>query len=154
MAKKFKFRVESILKMREHTEQRALRTMADASGKVAEIENRIRDMRARVADQNRLVREGVLTGSVNVQYMSLYRRHVMALNRRMIELGRDLHEAAVELANRRAEAVEAVKQRKVLTKLKDRQHAKYMKALQRDELRQTDDMTLMRIGHQRTDGWN
>ncbi len=140
--------------MREHTEQRALRTMADASGKVAEIENRIRDMRARVADQNRLVREGVLTGAVNVQYMSLYRRHMMALNRRMIELGRDLHAAAVELANRRAEALEAVKQRKVLTKLKDRQHAKYMKELERDELRQTDDMTLMRIGHQRTDGWN
>ena len=154
MAKKFKFRVESVLKMREQAEQRALRAMADASGKVAEIENRIRDMRARVADQNRLVREGVLTGSVNVQYMSLYRRHVMALNRRMIELGRDLHEAAVELANRRAEALEAVKQRKVLTKLKDRQLAKYMKELERDELRQTDDMTLMRIGHQRTDGWN
>ena len=93
MAKKFRFRVEAVLKMRQQAEQLAMRKMADAQQRVAGIEDSVRDLQSRLAQQDELVRQGVLTGTVDVAYMSLYRRHVMALHREMIGFAQDLREA-------------------------------------------------------------
>ncbi|NLF30930.1 MAG: flagellar export protein FliJ [Planctomycetes bacterium] len=149
MAKAFTFRVEPVLKVRQQTERLALQRLADAQRQVSEVEDAIAGLRGQLADQDRLVRQGVLTGSVDVNYMSLYRRHVMALHRRMIEQAHRLHEATVRLAARREEAAAAMKQRKVLQTLKDKLKARYLDDLERTEARTQDDLTLMRVGHQR-----
>jgi len=151
MAKRFQFRVEAVLKMRRQAERLAMRKMADAQRKVADIENSVRDLQRRLAEQDELVRRGVLTGTVDVTYMSLYRRHVMALHRRIIGLGHELREAMLDLARQRAKATEAIKQRKVLSTLKDKMRTRYLEGLQRAEQHETDDMNLMRIGHTRTE---
>ncbi|MFW6154687.1 MAG: flagellar export protein FliJ [Planctomycetota bacterium] len=151
MAKAFKFRVEPVLKLRQEKERLALKELADARRRVAEVEDAIAHLRDELREQDRQVREGVLTGSVDVEYMSLYRRHVMALHRRMIDQARRLQEATVYLDERRAEAVGAIEQRKVLQTLKDKRKARYLHELERAEGREQDDLTLMRVGHRRVE---
>ncbi len=151
MAKQFTFRVEPVLKLRRQAEQLALQKLADARRRVGEADSAIARLRDELAEQDRRVREGVLTGSVDVQYMSLYRRHVMALHRRLIAEARRLHEATVRLDERRAEAAAAIKQRKVLQALKDKQKARYLEQLERAAGREQDDLTLMRVGHRRVE---
>lgn len=151
MAKAFKFRVEPVLKLRWQTERLALQKLADAQRRVGEVEAAIARLREELRDQDRRVREGVLTGSVDVEYMSLYRRHVMALHRRMIEQAHRLHEATTLLDERRREAAGAMKQRKILQTLKDKLKARYLDDIERAEGREQDDLTLMRVGHRRVE---
>ena len=151
MAKKFQFRVEAVLKMRQQAERLALRSMADAQRQVADIENSMRDLQSNLLEQDRMVRDGVLTGEVDVTYMSLYRRHVMALHRHMIDLARQLQTAMNELTRERVRTHEAIKQRKVLSTLKDKLRQRYMAAMARAERHEVDDLNVMRLGHNRAE---
>ena len=147
MAKKFQFRPEVILKLREQREQLARRKLADAQGAVVEIERKIRDLRSQLDQQDTVVRAGVLLGKVDVQFMSHYRRHAMSLHRLMIEHAYSLQQASAELQRVRNEALVAIKERKVMTKLKENLLAKHHAGLEYEERRELDEMTTMRFGH-------
>lgn len=149
MAKKFIFRPEVILKLREQREELTLRKLAVAQGRVSEMQESIRRIRQQMSEQDAMVRDGMLTGSVDVQYMSLYRRHVMALHRMMIQNVQELQVAAGELHKVQAEVLQAVKERKVMSRLKEKLHERYQTGLERLERREMDDMTTMRFGYQR-----
>ncbi len=149
MAKKFKFRVEPVLKLREQTERMALRELAHARQHATAIEQRIRGIRDELNAQDALVREGVLTGTVDVQYMSLYRRHVMTLHRRIIEQVTELRQAATAAQRCRVKVVDAVKQRKILSALKDKLQLRHRKEAERQEQNDMDELTSMQSGHRR-----
>ena len=152
MAKKFIFRPEVILKLREQREDLTLRKLAVAQGRVSEMQESIRRIRQQMSEQDAMVRSGMLTGSVDVQYMSLYRRHVMALHRMMIQNVQELQVAAGELHKVQAEVLQAVKERKVMSRLKEKLHERYQAGIERLERREMDDMTTMRFGYQRQGG--
>ncbi len=152
MAKKFRFRAEAVLRLREQREQAAQRKLAEAQGQVGRIESAIADLRADLARQDQLVREGVLTGRVDVQYMSLYRRHAMTLHRALIGQAGLLREATAALRVARAELVSAARERKVLQTLRDRQHAEHLTALRHAEQFASDDMTTTRYARQLAEG--
>jgi flagellar export protein FliJ len=152
MAKKFQFRPEVILKLREQREQLARRKLADAQGAVIEMERKIRDLRGQMDQQNTLVRAGVLLGKVDVQFMSHYRRHSMSLHRLMIQHAQSLQQASAQLQQVRNEALVAIKERKVMTKLKENLLAKHQAGLEYEERRELDEMTTMRFGNSMAQG--
>jgi flagellar export protein FliJ len=147
MAKKFKFRPEVILKLREQREQMARRNLAQAQSAVTEIQQRMQGLRGQLDDQTAMVRQGVLTGTVDVQYMSLYRRHMMALHRELIHQAQTLQQAAGQLQQARTEVVDASTQRKVMSKLKENLFDRYKAELERQERVELDEMTATRYGH-------
>ncbi len=130
-----------MLKLRERAEQEALRRLAQARSLVITIEEQIGHLRGQLTQQDRLVREGMLIGSVDVQYMSLYRRHVMGLHRRIIEQSQKLKPAMLEFQQAKAKALEARKQRRVLSTLKDKLHARYKAEMNRLDQRQMDEIS-------------
>ena len=117
-----------------------MRRLAEARGRVHGIEDEIRRLRDQLSQQDRLVRQGMLTGSIDVQYMSLYRRHVMALHRRIVDQAALLRVATLEFQQARGAALEARKRRRVLSTLKDKQHTRYRIELNRLEQRQMDEI--------------
>ena len=147
MAKKFKFRVETVLKLRWQRERSAMRKLADGRARAAEIENSIRALQGQLRHQDQLVRRGVLTGTVDVQYMGLYRRHVMALHRKIIDQAGQLQAVAAELQQLRAELMEAMKRRKTLSTLKDKLKSRYDLQARRDEQNEMDEISTTRYGH-------
>lgn len=149
MAKKFKFRPEAVLRLREQREQLALRRLAEAQARVTEIQQSMHRVRRQMDEQDALVRDGVLTGTVDVQYISLYRRHVMALHRTMIQHAQDLQLAAGQLQQVRGEVLQTVKERKVMSRLKEKLRLRHLSEVERGEARELDDMTAMRFGHLR-----
>jgi flagellar protein FliJ len=140
MAKIFKFRAEPVLKLRQQAEQAALRRLAEARSRVTGIEDQIRALRGQLAEQDRLVRQGMLTGTIDIQYMSLYRRHVMALHRRIVDHAATLRTAMLEFQQARGSALEARKRRRVLDKLKDKFYARYRAEQNRVEQREMDEV--------------
>ncbi|NQU75228.1 MAG: flagellar FliJ family protein [Planctomycetes bacterium] len=152
MAKKFKFRVEPALKLRQQRERLALRKLADARRQQGQIEEGIRHLRRQISEQDALVRQGVLTGTVDVQYMSMYRTYVMALHRRIIDHADRLRAAAAQTGQMRAEATGAVKQRKVLSTLKEKLKGRYEKQLAHSEQQEVDEMATTQAAHRRLAG--
>jgi flagellar FliJ protein len=148
MAKKFKFRPEVLLKLRQQRELLAKRRVAEIQQRVGQIQEAMTRLRNQLSEQDAMVRQGVLVGAVDVGYMSLYRRHVMTLHKAIIAQAQQLREVAGELQLRRAELTEALKQRKVLSKLKDKQQHKHRLVIEKDEARQIDEMSSARFGHQ------
>lgn len=147
MAKPFKFRAEAVLKLREQREQLARRMLAEAQLRVQKIQGVIVDIRQQLRQQDDLVRQGILTGRVDVQYMSHYRRHVMALHRQIIDQAGQLQAAAGELQQVRGELLDAVRQRKTMSTLKDNLARRHRRQLQRVEDRQTDELSSTRFAH-------
>jgi flagellar export protein FliJ len=141
MAKKFKFRMETVLKLRQQREQMARRKLMEARAAVTTVEDQMRRVRGQMAEQDDLVRQGVLTGTVDVPYMSLYRRHMMSLHRRMMDHAVRLRELAGHLQQARSEVLEAVKRRKVLSTLKDKLSERHLSRLDKLEQREMDDIT-------------
>ena len=147
MAKRFKFRPEPVLRLRQQAEQAALRRLAEARSRVTGIEQRIGHLRGQLTEQDRLVRQGVLTGTVDVQYMSLYRRHVMALHRRLVDQAVQLRQASVELQQARGQAMEARKRRRVLSTLKDKLLTRHRAERARAAQREMDEVATIRHVH-------
>jgi len=140
MATGFKFRAEPILKLRQQREREALGKLAAAHAQVGAIQGRMAELGQRIGRQDALVRQGVLTGTVDVPYMSLYRRHVMALHKALIEQTNLLREAAGEVARVRSEVREAMTHRKVLSTLKDKLKARFDGDARRREQIETDEV--------------
>jgi len=143
MAGGFKFRAEPVLKLRRHREREALGRLAAAQAKVAAIQQRIVELGERINRQDGMVRQGVLTGSVDVPYMSLYRRHVMTLHKGLIEQTNKLREAAIEVARVRSEVREAMTGRKVLATLKDKLKERFDVQASRREQAEIDELGAM-----------
>jgi flagellar export protein FliJ len=140
MAKAFKFRAQPVLRLRQQAEQATMRRLAQARSRVNAIDEEIRRLRGLLSQQDQLVRTGMLTGAVDIQYLSLYRRHVMALHRRVIDQANLFRTATLEFQQARGAALEARKRRRVLTTLKDKQFARYRAHLARLEQRQMDEV--------------
>ena len=140
MAKRFNFRAEPVLKLRRQREREAMRRLAAARALAGEIQGRIAELSQRIARQDALVRRGVLTGTVDVPYMSLYRRHVMALHKGVIEQTNLLRAAVIEVARAGGEVREAMQQRKILSTLKDKLKARFDRDERRREQRETDEV--------------
>ena len=152
MAKRFTFRIEPVLKLRRQRERMALRKLAEARGHMAEIEGRIRALQVQMRRQNDLVRQGVLTGTVDVEYMSRYRLHVMALHRALIEQAHGLKAAAVHMQEVRTEVMAAVKDRKVLSRLKEKLQDRHRRRQDHLESLQADERSTSRHNHLRLAG--
>jgi flagellar export protein FliJ len=140
MAKAFKFRAEPVLKIRQRAEQAAMRRLAEARSRVTGIEQELTRLRGLLAQQDQLVRQEMLTRRVDVQYISLYRRHVMALHRRIVEQDGKLRAAALEFQQARGAALQARRHRRVLGTLKDKLYARYRAEADRLERRQMDEV--------------
>lgn len=151
MAKAFRFRAQTVLRLREQREQAAQRRFAEIQARVSQAQDGIRRTREEIAQQDAAARDGVLTGTVDVQYISLYRRHTMVLHRSLLQQAQQLQQVAGELAQARVELIEAARQRKVMSRLKEKQREQYDDQLERLERLEADEMAAVRFAFLHSD---
>lgn len=137
--KRFVFSLQKILDLRQFEEDR----LKIELGRAVSVVNRIKKRLAEAAE-NRM--SAALSRSVcaDINEMRMIENYIAGLDALKGRLLLELADAEAEVEKRRAVFIEAMKQRKVLTSLRDKQFAEYKKSVQRIEDLILDDIGSLR----------
>lgn len=151
MAKRFRFRLETVLWLRQRQEEQAKRAVAEQLGRIGRVRREAGLLEDRIGQQISAMRAGPWVGWLDVMQMAGHRRWLSRLERGLLELRERLGQLQAELARQREALVEASKRAKVMQKLKDKQRARYEWMLNRQEIAETDELTAARWIHGRAE---
>ncbi len=136
--KRYKYRLEPMLKLKEHREKEKQREHAEAARKVQEQKEmlvRIDEERGETLKHQRRS----LVGSMSLAELLVCSRYLMKLKKDTLT-GRELLRGLEKEADKRREKlVEASKERKIYEKLKEKQIAKFTKEVERLENKAVDE---------------
>lgn len=137
--KKFRYRLERLLKLKEHREKERQKDHAVAQGKVIEQKAIIRRLGGRrqttLANQRHK-----LVGSVSVAEALVCSRYLQRLKREQIAGEELLHGLEKEAAERRMKLVEAARERKIFELLKEKQKMRHYQQLEKQDQKETDEI--------------
>lgn len=150
--KKFRFRLEALLKLREHSEREKQKELA---GAVKQVVAQTRTLH-QIHDRNRETIEGKrerLAGSVSVAEMQLYSRYQHRLRRDTIGATEFLRALKKTEAEKRQELLEATRRKKIYEKLKERRSRQHYGEIEHEATKEADEIGLnsYRV-HQRASG--
>jgi flagellar FliJ protein len=138
MAKKFRWRLDPVKKVKEREEERNQEALAEARRALRSEEARLADL---VGQRSEAVRQlqDIQQGALDPRDLAMRDAYVRSLNER-IQAQAEAVEAARRLEAQKQEAlVKAVQERKVFDNLKERDRERFRKAQQRKEQAATDE---------------
>ena len=147
MAKRFTFRLDSLLRLRQQHEDEKKRIVAARLREIAALEHRQQTLLTEIARQTQAMREVLTAPTVVVDELKQGRHWLIRLRRGVLELDAQLAGEHAILAQERADLAEARKNTKVLERLKERQRAAYVAGVNRREQAELDEMNSMRFAH-------
>jgi flagellar FliJ protein len=135
--RRFEFRLERILSLRQHFEDQAEQKLARVSGEYTQLQGEL----GRLSQEREATfRLGDARSRADVNYRIAQSAYIHYLESRSVEVESQRAEKAGELESARAEYREALKRRKVLDNLKTRRSDEYYKEQRRAEGRELDDI--------------
>jgi flagellar FliJ protein len=137
--KHFRFRLESVLRLREQAEEAARERCAKANGAVESAAARLRAAEAAIAASDE-TRRDVLGRGVRVDEIEKLRLHGVLLRERRLVAARELEDRKREAEVARRELLQATQQRETLDKLRDRQRHVYAYEAARAEQKLLDEL--------------
>src|SRR4051812_8993345 len=88
------------------------------------------------------LRTNRLTGQLDMAFLAAHRRYVLAMQRKALELAQKMAAQQLVVDAARARLAEAAKQRKIIEKLRERQHDRWKAELSRKELEQLQEVNM------------
>lgn len=122
---KFKFRLASYLNVKEKIEDQKKQEYGKALQKVEIEEAKKRSMQAELADCIQRFRDEI-SGGIAPQELVRYKQYINLLERRLVEQEAQIKRAKQFAESKRIELLAAVKQRKMVTKLKEKDYEAYL----------------------------
>jgi flagellar FliJ protein len=145
MAKRFVFRLETLLKLRRQREDRQKRVVAERLRQIARVRNEIGLLERQIAEQVGAMRIDAGRPSLDVQSLARGRHWLSHLQRGRLDADGHLRLLETRLAQERAVLAHAAKEKKVLEKLKERQRLRYATELGRREQAEGDELSTVRF---------
>ncbi|MHC4870231.1 MAG: flagellar export protein FliJ [Planctomycetota bacterium] len=143
MAKRFKFNLDTVLKIRENTEKDKLLDFSKAQSAVIEKQNQIERMdESRRENQDMIAK--LYKDKANVHDIVDYYRYINNLESQKFYTVKQLQVSEFEMEQKRAVYLEARKKRRALDLLKEKRFDEHIKAENHDEARQLDDLVIQR----------
>jgi flagellar FliJ protein len=143
MAKKFQFRLNALLRLREQVEKQRQRELAELLTQIRQYEQQVRRLHAEIRDEDEFLRSVIEPGrTVDMRLVSIHRRFVQATGQQILEVLRQLAGIRKRAEAARQRLVEATQERRALEILRDRQRAAYLAALGKAEDRMLDEIAL------------
>lgn len=137
--KKFKYRLETLLKVKAQLEKEKQREHAHALQKVFDQKDRLLSIDRTRQDNMDRQRE-CLVGSLSLAEMLIYSRFFMKLKRDTVT-GREILKGLEKDEDKKRRAlVQAAKQRKIYEKLKEKQRDKYNAEIELQEKKELDEI--------------
>jgi flagellar FliJ protein len=133
---RFTFKLEGVLEQRKHVERQRQREVATVHHKLLKIQAELDAMSA----VKRQSAAELRSGQLNAAALAAHQRFAAAMRQKASALNRQIDEARRELAAAQLELVEAAKQRKIMEKLRDREHARWTDAQRKRESREAEEV--------------
>ncbi len=145
---RFVFKLEPLYDYRQRLEEASQREFSEALMLLEEEERKLVDLqRAYIKgceDLDRLKEEGG-----QAEELGMYGAYFFGLKRHISEQEKIIADARAEFEARRAHLEEATKDKKVVETLKERSYSTYMKALDKEEQKENDDLVSSRFKRSR-----
>lgn len=137
--KKFIFELESLLNMRRKREELVAQELSTAQAAKIRIVNKISDTKKTVSA---LIEDSksYLKTSIKIDSLLISRNYIELLKRQLSALEIDLQAAEENISGVKLKLAEAVKQRKIIEKLKENQFAQYKKDYNKNDNAQMDEI--------------
>lgn len=137
--KKFKYRLEALLKMKEHFEKEKQKEHALSLQRVQTQENNLSALESE-KNQNLIRLKNKLNGSLSVAEMLVYGRYLIKLKRNSFSGEQMLDALQKQEEGKRSELLEATKEKKIQEKLKEKQQEIYIDDLKLLENNENDEI--------------
>ena len=133
---KFVFQLEAVLRHRKMLEEQRMRELGVAQAEMAKLEAELRGMDEATKGVSQDLRDNRLTGTLDMAFLAAHRRYVLAMQRKALALAQRMAAQQQVVDAARARLAEAAKQRKIIEKLRERQHGRWKSEQSRKELEQ------------------
>lgn len=139
--KKFRYRLESLLKVKAHLEKEAQKEHAVAREKVLDQQERLGDIRKQ-RESTVGAQRSRLTGNLSVAGLLVCSRYLVKLKKDLLSGSEVLRGLEIETDKKRQELIDAARQREIYEKLKEKQRKDYYEEFNRVERKETDEIAL------------
>lgn len=137
------FRFETLLRLRKNTEHLEQREMAQMQHRLLARQNRLRDIQSS-GEKSREDLQTRLQQSIPGRTLSLYGRYFQSLDTQSVIQEHLLSETGQQVEAKRADLVEAMKKRRVLEILKDRELLNARRKMIKEEIAFLDEISSTR----------
>jgi len=136
---KFRFRAEILLKLRKRREEAARERFSQAVGDVETTIARLRRLHLAQRMHNRAIHE-TLAGGADAMNLRLYRQCIGEIRRAIDEDNEHLADARRTLQRSRTDLLEAMKERKLLGAVRDRQADRHASDRRRGDEKESEEI--------------
>lgn len=144
MAKRFSFRFATMLKIRQQREDEQKRLVADRLRQIAQVRDHRRSLQRQIDDEVTAIRDSQVRGSIDIQQVMRHRHWLGHLHKGVLEAEARARFLEARLAQERVVLAEAVKQRKILQKLKERQWQQHLREEEVRQMKESDELATVR----------
>ena len=138
---RFTFKLDGVLRLRRRAEKDAQRALAARLADAGRMEDELRQLNSGLVGATNELRDGRLTGPIDVAYLTAHRRYTADVARRGTAVMTRLAAAQRACDEARSALGEAVKQRRVLELLREKHEAQWKAERARREQVEADDAT-------------
>jgi len=139
--KNYKFRLEPLLRLREQKEREKQRVVGSLAGEIAEQQRQALEMASAIRQEGEVLKEQHSRGEVDVKWMGHYLMYVSHMQHGIQKRIQTVGEIQKKLAAARLDLAEAAKEKKILEKLKEKQHKRFLSAWEHYERGRMDEMS-------------
>jgi len=137
--RRFQFRLEKLLALRRYREKEWEIRLAEITGICINLEREIAYAESEKTRVLFKLKAGV--GKVDMEILNFRESYTARLNRRVAELVEELARRRLEQDEIREKYIKVSRDRKVLSKLKERREAEYYKEQKMNEVKEIDDIS-------------
>ena len=139
---KFVFQFDAVLRHRKTLEEQRQRELAVAQGEMARLQAELREIDAATQGVSTDVRDNRLTGTLDMAYLAAHRRFVLAMQRKALAVAQRMAAQQQVVDAARRALTEAAKQRKIMEKLRERQHERWKSEEAQKQLAELDEVRM------------
>lgn len=147
MSRRFTFRFEPLLRLREQREDEQKRVVASRLGEIRRLQERRQTLIGQIKQQTDLTRDSLRNEAVDLDRLKLSRHWMIRLRRGVLETEAEIAAHRALLAQERTKLAEASKETKVLSSLKERRWKRLLAERERREQAELDEMSVLRFTH-------
>ena len=145
MAGRFRFRFETILRLRRQKEDLQKRVVAARIRQIQQLQERHALLTTRIAQEGEALRGHLREGMVDVDALRSARHWLVRLRQGVLQTDAEIAAHRAILAQERVALVESRKEAEVMARLRLRQETTFVAQLEREEQLETDDLNTMRF---------
>jgi len=151
MARRFVFRLETVLRLRRQALEKCQRVVADRLRHIAEEQAVIATCQRRKAEQVAELRTVRSLGVLNVAAVCRHQEHMIHLEQTIVSAEQRIAEHEDHLRKEREELVQASVAVKAIERLKERRYARYLEEVRRAERLEQDELATQLYLRQRAE---